>query len=77
MSLQQHIQSTATSEGWTKVVLHQSIVGSFTVSLDVASMLHPLPPRGRLEGKLCRLIHYSLMQQLNYLVFCYVNVRTR
>jgi hypothetical protein len=45
-----------------EVVLHQSIVGGFTISVDVAPLLYPSsPPCGRPRGKLHRCIHYSLM----------------
>jgi hypothetical protein len=58
-----------------EVVLHQIVLNGFTISIDVAPMLHPSPPRGRSRGQLHRCIYYSLIQQISYLVFGHVNIR--
>jgi hypothetical protein len=58
-----------------EVVLHQPVMGGFTILVDVDPMMYPSPPpQGKPRGKLHLYIHYSLIQQIEYFVFGNLNV---
>jgi hypothetical protein len=64
-------------DAWVaEVVLHQPVVDSFTVVVDVPLMSPRLPAqRERLRGKLYHLLYYILLHQLKQFFFSHVDIR--